>query len=184
MIKIAFVILLGLNGMMTQAQALNSCEGPYVGYHGDWVVVRSIDPAGLVQVDSFPMAEKGNHPLSVRFSNHSGWDFMLPLRDKIENEPCDWPGGWSYFASDIEGEFEAFRNLLIANQVMDSLYRWTFGRGHLVICGDLFDRGNDVAAVLWLLYKLEDEARGMGGAVHTILGDHDIMNLSGDFRYV
>ena len=58
--------------------------------------------------------------------------------------------------SDIEGEFENFRALLIAGHMMDSLYHWTFGKGHLVICGDLFDRGRDVVAELWLLYKLED----------------------------
>jgi hypothetical protein len=67
---------------------------------------------------------------------------------------------------------------------MDSLYNWTFGKGHLVICGDLFDRGRDVVAELWLPNKLEDEARAAGGYVHTILGNHDIMNLSGDYRYV
>jgi hypothetical protein len=39
-------------------------------------------------------------------------------------------------------------------------------------------------AELWLLYKLEDEAREKGGNVHTILGNHDVMNLSGDYRYV
>ena len=36
---------------------------------------------------------------------------------------------------------------------MDEKYQWIFGKGHLVICGDLFDRGNDVAAELWLIYK-------------------------------
>jgi hypothetical protein len=86
--------------------------------------------------------------------------------------------------SDIEGEFDAFRNLLIAANVIDSLYHWTFGEGHVIICGDLFDRGRDVIPELWLLYKLEDEAKAKGGYVHTILGNHDIMNLSGDLRYV
>jgi len=54
----------------------------------------------------------------------------------------------------------------------------------LVICGDLFDRGKDVPAVLWLLYKLEQDAKAKGSFVHTILGNHDMMNLSGDLRYV
>ncbi len=74
--------------------------------------------------------------------------------------------------------------MLIAAHVMDSLYNWTYGNGLLVICGDLFDRGHDVAAELWLLYKLEEEAKASGGYVHTILGNHDIMNLSGDIRFV
>ncbi len=56
--------------------------------------------------------------------------------------------------SGIEGEFENFRGLLIAARVMDTLYNWTFGKTHLAICGDLFDRGRDVTAELWLQYKL------------------------------
>lgn len=52
-----------------------------------------------------------------------------------------------------------------------------------MIPGDLFDRGKDVVSELWLLYKLEDEARLAGGWVQVILGNHDVMNLSGDHRY-
>ena len=74
--------------------------------------------------------------------------------------------------------------MLVANGVMDENYGWAFGEGHLVICGDLFDRGQQVVEYLWLLYKLEQEAKAKGGYVHVILGNHDIMNLSGDFRYV
>jgi hypothetical protein len=88
------------------------------------------------------------------------------------------------FLSDIEGEFAAFRELLLANQVIDQNYNWIFGKGRLVIAGDLFDRGKQVVPYLWLLYKLEDDARAKGGDVNVVLGNHDIMNLKGDFRYV
>jgi hypothetical protein len=164
---------------------LNVCEGPYVEYRQSQVIVRSIDTNNQVVIDSFPVADKDSHPLSIRFSNHSHWDFTVGLHGKLKNEPDYWKKTDLIIAfSDIEGEFDAFRNLLIANQVIDTGYRWIFGKGHLVVCGDLFDRGNDVAAELWLLYKLEAEAEQSGGYVHTILGNHDIMNLSGDLRYV
>jgi Calcineurin-like phosphoesterase len=167
------------------AQSLNLCEGPYVEYRKNLVFVRSIDAASNVIIDSFPEAQKEAHPLAIHFSNHSGWDFSVTLRKKIKTESFNGSKTDVIVAfSDIEGEFEAFRNLLIANKVMDEKYQWVLGKGHLVICGDLFDRGNDVAAELWLLYKLEGEAKEGGGYVHTILGNHDIMNLSGDYRYV
>jgi predicted AlkP superfamily pyrophosphatase or phosphodiesterase len=73
---------------------------------------------------------------------------------------------------------------MMANHIIDQKYNWLFGKGHLVICGDLFDLGKKVPEYLWLLYKLEHEAKAAGGYVHTILGNHDIMNLSGDLRYV
>jgi hypothetical protein len=171
--------------LFCQAQNRNACDGPYVFYRAGQVVVQSIDAGGHPVRDSFPEGEKMDHPLRIHFSNHTDWDFTVRLRKEIRDEPpiCKAPS--KIFAlSDIEGEFENFRALLIAGKVMDSLYHWTFGHGHLVICGDLFDRGSDVVPELWLLYKLEDEARAKGGYVHTLLGNHDIMNLSGDLRYI
>lgn len=180
-----FLLLIVLLSYYSKAQNANVCDGPYVEYKKGHVFVRSIDSHKSAVVVTFPVSEKSSQLLSVHFSNHQGWDFTVPFMDKIINEPSVWPAADKILAlSDIEGEFDNFRKLLIAAHVMDSLYRWTFGNGHLVICGDLFDRGKDVMAELWLLYKLEEEAKAGGGYVHTILGNHDIMNLSGDIRYV
>ncbi|HEY0297696.1 MAG TPA: metallophosphoesterase, partial [Arachidicoccus sp.] len=63
-------------------------------------------------------------------------------------------------------------------------YNWIFNKGHLVVNGDLFDRGDEVTPLLWLIYKLEEEAKSKGGYVHTIIGNHDVMNLAGDVRFV
>lgn len=109
----------------------------------------------------------------------------MRLQQNIKIEPSTWKAPDKILAfSDIEGEFEALRLLLIANKVMSKKFHWTFGTGHVVICGDLFDRGMNVTEQLWLLYKLEQEAVAQGGYLHVILGNHDIMNLSNDTRYV
>jgi hypothetical protein len=180
----SFLFFIGFR-FSTFAQVGNACDGPYISYANNQVIIRSINSDSAAVIDSFNISEIGKHPAQIQFSNHPGWDFSVPIRKVIENEPSEWKPADKLFAiSDIEGEFENFRNLLIVAGVMDSSYQWIFGRGNLVICGDLFDRGKDVAAELWLLYKLEDEARVKGGYVHTILGNHDIMNLSGDLRYV
>jgi hypothetical protein len=164
---------------------LNQFEGPYVEYRGNFAYVQFLDTKNQPVLDSFSVKDKDKHPLAVKFSNHGGWDFSVVLQQELRNEPDSWGQVDRIIAfSDIEGEFDAFRSLLIANSVMDSSYNWIFGKGHLVICGDLFDRGEDIAAELWLLYKLEGDASRQGGYVHTLLGNHDIMNLSGDFRYV
>ncbi len=183
--KWLFICFSQLLMIVCSGQTLNQCEGPYVEYRKNDILVRSIAADGKVLTDSFPAAEKDKHPVEIHFSNHSGWDFSVVLQKKLKTEPYNWAKVDRIIAvSDIEGEFENFRGILIANQVMDEKYQWIFGKGHLVICGDLFDRGKDVAAELWLIYKLEIEAKEQGGYVHTILGNHDIMNLSGDFRYV
>ena len=86
--------------------------------------------------------------------------------------------------SDIEGNFAAFRKLLQSNRVIDSNFNWQFGNGHLVLTGDFVDRGEQVTEVLWLIYSLEEKAKAAGGYVHFILGNHEIMNLSNDLRYL
>ncbi len=86
--------------------------------------------------------------------------------------------------SDIEGQFEAYVYLLQNAGVIDENYNWTFGDGHLFFIGDLFDRGSYVTQCIWLLYKLEQEALQVGGQVHFVVGNHEILNFTQDFRYV
>ncbi|MEE8578093.1 MAG: metallophosphoesterase, partial [candidate division Zixibacteria bacterium] len=86
--------------------------------------------------------------------------------------------------SDIHGEYEALLDILQKAKVIDSEYRWTFGDGHLVVVGDVFDRGSKVTECLWLIYRLEAEARSQGGRVHLLLGNHELMVLRGDNRYI
>lgn len=86
--------------------------------------------------------------------------------------------------SDIEGNFKGLKTILKGNQIIDDHLNWTFGKNHLVIVGDMFDRGLHVTECLWLIYKLEYEAEKQGGRVHFILGNHEMMNLKGQFKYV
>ena len=86
--------------------------------------------------------------------------------------------------SDVHGQFDTMVRLLRANGVIDREMKWAFGEGHMVVVGDMFDRGPNVTEVLWLLYQLDAEARAAGGAVHVILGNHEAMVLYDDLRYV
>ena len=85
---------------------------------------------------------------------------------------------------DVEGNFSALRKLLQANKIITEDFNWQFGKGHLVLIGDFFDRGEQVTELLWFIYSLEEKAKDAGGYVHFILGNHEIMNLSADLRYV
>ncbi|KAA2240178.1 metallophosphoesterase [Chitinophaga agrisoli] len=180
------VVLLGKG--LAERPNIVTTDGPYVFYLKDSIEVREIvDSNGrLVPVKSLYFnSEKPRIKLNVPVVGNPKHGFAVSLKDIVGEEPSVFPNiGKMLIVSDIEGEFEGFRQLMISNKVMDSLYNWTFGSGHLIICGDLFDRGQDVAAYLWLLYELEGAAKVHGGYVHVLLGNHDIMNLSGDWRYV
>lgn len=86
--------------------------------------------------------------------------------------------------SDIHGEHEYFVEILQNAMVIDSARHWIWGDGHLVIVGDVFDRGDKVNECLWLIYRLEQEAAFAGGAVHFTFGNHELMVLRDDLRYV
>jgi hypothetical protein len=111
--------------------------------------------------------------------------FTFRLKSDLDNELSEYPSPKKTFVvSDIEGNFTAFCKLLIKGKVIDRHLKWTFEDNHLVIVGDCFDRGEQVTECLWLIYSLEEKARQKGGYVHFILGNHEIMNMNGDWRYV
>jgi len=174
--------LMSLCYMGAKAQELN--DGPYVLYRGDTIVLSSVVRGTAIR-NVYPLTKKGELEVPVCFAAQPEWDFKVKLRQEVVTEPSDFAQPEKlFFVSDVEGEFAGFRRLLLAAGVMDEKYNWTFGKGHVVLCGDLFDRGEQVPETIWLIYKLEALAKSAGGYVHTILGNHDIMNLSGDLRYV
>jgi hypothetical protein len=162
-------------------------DGPYVLYSAEKVYVKYIAEANgtkAVKQDSMVLADKKKVLLTVN-TDIPGKTFQVVLKDKLSNEKSDYKkAGRQFVISDIEGNFDAFRKLLQAGKVINENFEWTYGDGHLVLAGDFFDRGSQVTEVLWLIYALEEKAKKTGGYVHFVLGNHEIMNMSADLRYV
>jgi predicted phosphodiesterase len=119
-----------------------------------------------------------------RICGYSAVAYSIPVAPP-QVEPWVYDGVSKILAvSDIHGEYEALTELLKNSGVIDRKLRWQWGDGHLVVNGDVFDRGDRVTECLWLIYKLELQARRRGGRVHFVLGNHDIMVMQGDNRYV
>ena len=85
---------------------------------------------------------------------------------------------------DVHGDVEAMRESLRMSGVINKKDRWTGGKTVLVQVGDQLDRGNKEREIYQLLFELQDKAPGYGGAVHILLGNHELMNSRLDFRYV
>lgn len=65
------------------------------------------------------------------------------------------------------------------------VYNKIFLRLQVVVqVGDILDRGEDEIAILSLLRLLDEQAKANGGAVFQVNGNHETMNVEGDFRYV
>lgn len=86
--------------------------------------------------------------------------------------------------ADVHGAYPELLSVLRETAVIDESLHWRGGATHLVSLGDLLDRGPDSRKVLDLLMRLEREAREAGGTVHMVLGNHEVMNIAGDLRYV
>lgn len=89
-----------------------------------------------------------------------------------------------YVVGDVHGRYPELINLLQKSKVIDKDLSWIAGEAHLVFLGDLFDRGAQVTKVLWFIYQLEDQAKAAGGKVHLVLGNHEIMTMTKDLRYL
>jgi hypothetical protein len=85
---------------------------------------------------------------------------------------------------DVHGDYEQFVKVLRAADCLDEKGDWAGAKTHLVQVGDVLDRGPDSRRVMDLLMKLEGQAAAAGGAVHSLIGNHEAMVLLGDWFYV
>lgn len=92
--------------------------------------------------------------IEVIVDNDAGTQFTVPLRKDYQRSKLNIPSPKKLFAiSDLEGEFDAMVHLLQANGILDNALNWSYGSGHLVLIGDMVDRGKNVVSLLWLIYK-------------------------------
>ncbi len=157
-------------------------DGPYIFYEDGRAIARWVEGGELREAE----LEDGK-PLEVPPSvSPSFQEEYLRLNDPFEaQKQVSFDGVERVLAiSDIHGQYGLLLRLLKTHGVIDQATNWSFGKGHLVILGDIFDRGDGVAESLWLVHKLEQQAEQAGGRVHYLLGNHEVMVLQGDLRYI
>jgi hypothetical protein len=86
--------------------------------------------------------------------------------------------------ADVHSDFDDFVAILRHTGLIDKQNHWTGGTTTFVQVGDLLDRGPKPREVMDLMMVLEKEAAQAGGRVVGLLGNHEIMNIMGDLRYV
>jgi hypothetical protein len=85
---------------------------------------------------------------------------------------------------DVHGNFDSLCDILKHVGLINDAHHWTGGQTILVQTGDLVDRGARERDVLDLIMLLESEAPEVGGQVEFLVGNHEVMNIMGDLRYV
>lgn len=112
---------------------------------------------------------------------------------KIKN---NWTAANIKVIGDIHGDYDVLIKSLQKARVINKFHKWSGGKTHLVQLGDVLDRGGrpGVTTVIsdpmeeYIIYEflnnLDIQAEKQGGKVHYLIGNHELMNMMGDFRYV
>ncbi|MFH0841222.1 MAG: metallophosphoesterase [Bacteroidota bacterium] len=186
LLYLALVILLaqqsgGLH--FVEAQATGPVkDGPYIFLVNDELKIK------WIQNDIF-LKGTVNEKNFKKYKNRFGFSFdFSDLRQTFSVESCHnqchKPADSIAVLADIHGEYSIYLKSLRSAGIIDHSQHWSFGTGHLVIIGDVFDRGDKVTEVLWHLYGLEKQAERAGGKVHVLLGNHELLVLEEDLRYI
>ena len=85
---------------------------------------------------------------------------------------------------DLHGDLQAAQRALRLAGAAGDDDRWVGGELVLVQTGDILGRGDSEREILDLFLRLKLEAQEAGGAVHMLNGNHEMMNVLHDFRYV
>jgi hypothetical protein len=85
---------------------------------------------------------------------------------------------------DLHGDIEAARKAFRLAGAIDDKDAWVGGKLVVVQTGDLLDRGDDDRKLLDFTEKVKKDAKAAGGELVAMVGNHEVMNAMGDFRYV
>lgn len=117
------------------------------------------------------------------------WVHPVPFADAAD-QPCE-PGTTCtappqrriISVADLHGDFVHTCQILQSLGIMGEDGAWTGGNTVLIQTGDVTDRGDESGLIYRALFRLQDEAPKSGGEVILLLGNHELMNMQGDFRY-
>lgn len=146
-----------------QKDSLNISDGPYIFIVNDTLVVKNI-VSGNVESKTLK-----SQSIAINFTPD------IAVYDNVSKIAV---------ISDLHGQYNLTIDILKVNEIIDENLNWAFGKGHLVILGDVFDRGDEVTELLWYIFYLEKQAEISGGKVHFLLGNHEYMTMRNDLRYM
>ncbi len=137
------------------------------------------------RVHQYRLDSRPNREIHLEFGGEESGTESLKIYPDFDRSNSVYRKVDSLFVvGDVHGSYERLINLLQKSNVIGPDLKWIAGSSHLMFVGDLFDRGNDVTKVLWFIHGLEEQAEQKGGKVHLILGNHEIMTLTNDLRYI
>jgi hypothetical protein len=158
-------------------------EEGYLNTHTEEVENFSYStPKSIIHKVQIPLHDQS---MDIDFGSPSGGNGQITIVPNHERDAYEFKGVDSvYVLGDTHGNFDEVVQILQSSKLIDENYQWIGGSAHLVFLGDVLDRGKDALRLTWFIYELEQSAAQHGGQIHLILGNHEIMVMSNDLRYV
>jgi hypothetical protein len=100
-------------------------------------------------------------------------------------DACRSPGADRIVAiGDLHGDLKATKRAFALAGATNEKGAWIGGKLVVVQTGDVLDRGDDESELLAFLEQETALAQKSGGQVIRLNGNHEVMNVQGDYRYV
>lgn len=156
----------------------------------------------------YNIKKKSNSILTMKFhlkkSIFKGINYYIDQNEKIkQNTKCDYHppsiiennNKRIIVIGDIHGDLYALLHALYKAKVIDKLGNWIGNETIVIQLGDQIDKGGrgsldptndeiEELKVIEFMHNLHFEAKKKNGAVYNLIGNHEIMNVMADFRYV
>ena len=116
--------------------------------------------------------------------SHLFFSLVLSCQSMIEQPQQKKAQNRLLAIGDVHADLDATKEVLILAGIIDSNHTWIAKNTILVQTGDLTDRGPDGDSILQFMNQLEQEAPKHNSQFITLIGNHESMNLMGDWRYV
>jgi hypothetical protein len=161
-------------------------DGPYISWKGQRKIKAFYmvhDSARRITTKQKARFRAESNPFLMRGFSQDSLEYLVSKHQEIKDDQFQGVKRIMVLG-DIHGGYDSLLVFLRSNGIIDPGLNWIWGKGHLVFLGDIFDRGDKVTETLWLIYRLDSQAAKAGGAVHLILGNHEIMVMNYDDTYV
>jgi hypothetical protein len=163
----------------------NYCDGPYVRLKKNYIRIYYVLHDSIKHQSSMIIQRQDTKDKVISFKGFVSDTNSYTIDRNPQIEPDQYPLNRKIFVlGDVHGDYYGLINLLQKGNVIDKNLNWKWGSGHLVLLGDIVDRGEYVTECFWFINKLEQQARKQEGYVHYLLGNHEIMIMTKDYRYL
>lgn len=157
-----------------------------------WAVLV-VGQLGLVACDRAPSQPAARPAASPALAAHAEPPKAPPVAAPSNAAPVAsaadmglrYPGAKRLVAiGDVHGDLDATRAALRLAGAIDARDQWVGNDLVVVQTGDQLDRGDQERKILDLFEKLALDAQAAGGRFLALNGNHEVMNVQGDFRYI